>query len=380
MDQIWQAFYTGAGMLWQALWALIFGYIISAGIQILISREQMGRALGDRGPKQAGLAAFFGFISSSCSFAALAASRSVLVKGAHPANSLAFLISSTNLVIELGIVLWVLLGWRFTLANILLGLLMVLYAYGLTALWFPTRLAEEGKRHAEKAQKAEGMDMEHGTDGNWRDKLTSREGWRQIAHAFFMEWAMVWKEILFGFTIAGFISVFVPQSFWDFLFVGNSQDPGFWAVVENAAVAPVVAFFTFIGSMGNVPLAAMLWSKQVSFGGVMSFLGADLVAATVVWIHAKYYGWKYAGYLSLVMYLCMVAAGVTVHYLYELTGLMPTERPSLQEMVRFAIDYTFFLNLAFGAAAAWLFYLHFSGGHGQRRQQEHRGQPAQGRA
>jgi hypothetical protein len=124
----------------------------------------------------------------------------------------------------------------------------------------------------------------------------------------------------------------------------------------------------------------MLWSKQVSFGGVMSFLGADLVAATVVWIHAKYYGWKYAGYLSLVMYLCMVAAGVTVHYLYELTGLMPTERPSLQEMVRFAIDYTFFLNLAFGAAAAWLFYLHFSGGHGQRRQQEHRGQPAQGRA
>ena len=194
MDQIWQAFYTGAGMLWQALWALIFGYIISAGIQVLISREQMGRALGDRGPKQAGLAAFFGFISSSCSFAALAASRSVLVKGAHPANSLAFLISSTNLVIELGIVLWVLLGWRFTLANILLGLLMVLYAYGLTALWFPSRLAGEGKRHAEKAQKAEGMDMEHGMDGNWRDKLTSREGWRRIAHAFSMEWAMVWKE------------------------------------------------------------------------------------------------------------------------------------------------------------------------------------------
>ena len=164
------------------------------------------------------MATFFGFISSSCSFAALAASRSVLVKGAHPANSLAFLISSTNLVIELGIVLWVLLGWRFTLANILLGLLMVLYAYGLTALWFPSRLAEEGRRHAEKAQKAEGMDMEHGMAGNWRDKLTSREGWRQIAHAFFMEWAMVWKEILFGFTIAGFISVFVPQSFWDFLF------------------------------------------------------------------------------------------------------------------------------------------------------------------
>ncbi|NYZ14701.1 transporter [Azospirillum sp. RWY-5-1] len=371
MDQVWQALYTGAGMLWQALWALIFGYVISAGIQVLVSREQMGRALGDRGVRPAGLAAFFGFISSSCSFAALAASRSVLVKGAHPVNALAFLISSTNLVIELGIVLWVLLGWRFTLANILLGLVMVVYAYALTALWFPARLAEAGRRHAEQAQKSEGMDMEPDSRGSWRDTLASRQGWRRIARAFVMEWAMVWKEILFGFTVAGFISVLVPQSFWDFLFVGNSEDPGFWAVVENAAVAPVVAFFTFIGSMGNVPLAAMLWSKEVSFGGVLSFLGADLVAATVVWIHAKYYGWKYAGYLSVVMYLCMVAAGITVHYLYELTGLMPTERPSLQEMVRFAIDHTFFLNLAFGALAVWLFRLHRSGGHGQPEHAHH---------
>ncbi|KAA0686146.1 MULTISPECIES: permease [Azospirillum] len=367
MDQVWQAFYTGAGMLWQALWALIFGYIISAGIQVIVSREQMARALGERGPKQAGLASFFGFISSSCSFAALAASRSVLVKGAHPVNSMAFLIASTNLVIELGIVLWVLLGWKFTLANFLLGLLMILYAHALTSIWFPRRLAEEGKRHAEQAQEQEGMDMQHDMSGSWRDKLTSRQGWRRIADAFTMEWAMVWKEILFGFTVAGFISVFVPQSFWNFLFIGNAENPSFWAVVENAAVAPVVAFFTFIGSMGNVPLAAMLWSKQVSLGGVMSFLGADLVAATVVWIHLKYYGWRYAGYLSLVLYVCMVAAGVTVHYLYALTGLTPTERPSLQEMVRFAIDHTFFLNLAFGAVAAWLLWTHFSGGHGQRQ-------------
>ncbi|HYH21403.1 MAG TPA: permease [Azospirillum sp.] len=366
MDQVWQALLTGAGMLWQALWALIFGYLISAGIQVLVSREQMGHALGERGARQAGLAMVFGFISSSCSFAALAASRSVLVKGAHPVNSLAFLISSTNLVIELGIVLWVLLGWKFTLANFLLGFIMVVYAYLLTALWFPMGLAEGGKRHAEQAQKQDGMDMEHGMRGSWRDKLASREGWRRIAGAFTMEWAMVWKEILFGFTVAGFISVFVPQSFWDFLFVGNAAAPSFWAVLENAAVAPVVAFFTFIGSMGNVPLAAMLWSKQVSLGGVMAFLGADLVAATVVWIHAKYYGWKYAGYLSLVMYVCMVAAGITVHYLYALTGLTPTDRPSLQDMVRFAIDYTFFLNLAFGALAGWLLWMHLSGGHGQR--------------
>ncbi len=369
MEQIAEALYMGAGMLWKALWALIFGYVISAGIQVLITREQMARVLGERGIKGATLGGFFGFISSSCSFAALAASRSVLVKGAHPANAIAFLIASTNLVIELGVVLWVLLGWRFTLGNFLLGLLMIVYAYGLTRLWFPHRLAEQAKQHAEAQQKGEGMAMEHGggAGGSWRDKIASREGWRQIAQAFVMEWKMVWKEILFGFTVAGFIAVFVPQAFWDALFLntGGDQAPSFLVVLENALVAPVVAFFTFIGSMGNVPLAAMLWSREASFGGVMSFLGADLVAATVVWVHAKYYGWRYALYLSALLYVCMVAAGVTVHYLYALLGLLPTARPSLQEMVRFAVDYTFWLNLAFLAVAAALVWLYWRGGPGE---------------
>lgn len=375
MDQVLQAFYTGAGMLWQALWALIFGYVISASIQVLVTREQMARTLGQRGVKQAGLAGFFGFISSSCSFAALAASRSVLVKGAHPANSLAFLIASTNLVIELGIVLWVLLGWKFTLGNILLGVIMIIYAYVLTRVWFPIGLADQAKQHAERAQQSEGMEMEHGMQGSWRDRLFSRAGWRRIATAFFMEWKMVWKEILFGFTVAGFISVFVPQAFWDALFIGGGGGQGgsqqglsFFAVLENAAVAPVVAFFTFIGSMGNVPLAAMLWSKNASFGGVMAFLGADLVAATVIWVHAKYYGWRYALFLSGLLYVCMVAAGVTVHYLFAALGAIPTDRPSLQEMVRFQIDYTFFLNLAFLAVAAVLLWLHFRGGGGHRQE------------
>lgn len=138
-----------------------------------------------------------------------------------------------------------------------------------------------------------------------------------------------------------------------------ASSPGFLTVVENALVAPFVAFFTFIGSMGNIPLAAMLWSKNASFGGVMSFLGADLVAATVIWVHVKYYGWRYALYLSALLYICMVAAGITVHYLFELTGLMPAARPAVEDMVRFAIDYTFFLNLSFLVVAATLFVLHF---------------------
>ena len=379
MDQVLEALKMGSGMLWQALWALIFGYIISAGIQVLITREQMAGALGERGVKEAALAGFFGFISSSCSFAALAASRSVFTKGAHPANALAFLIASTNLVIELGIVLWVLLGWKFTLGNFLLGGFMILYAYALTKLYFPMSLADEANKHAEQQQKGEGMEMamKGNEDKSFKEKLTSREGWKRIADAFFMEWKMVYKEIIFGFTVAGFISVFVPQSFWNTLFLVSGDDgggtPGFLIVLENAAVAPVVAFFTFIGSMGNVPLAAMLWSKNASFGGVMSFLGADLVAATVIYIHAKYYGWKYAGYLSLLLYVCMVAAGITTHYLYALTGMLPTARPSLGEMVRFEIDYTFWLNVAFVMIGGLLLYLHWRGGKKQKREAKQKG-------
>jgi uncharacterized membrane protein YraQ (UPF0718 family) len=361
MDQVLEALLTSAGMLWKAAWALAFGYVISAAIQVVITREQMGRALGDPGARQVGLAGVFGFVSSSCSFAALAASRALFAKGAHPANATAFLIASTNLVIELGIVLWTLVGFRFFLANALLGILMIVYAYAAMRVFLPGGLVDEGRRRAEKAQADE---HDHGGDleGSWRDKLLTRRGWMRIADAFVMEWRMVWKEILFGFTVAGFISVFVPQSVWNALFLttagGHEGGASFLVVLENAVVAPFVAFLTFIGSMGNVPLAAMLWSKGVSFGGVMSFLGADLVAATVVWIHAKYYGWRYAAYLSVLLYLCMVAAGVTVHYLFAVLGQIPETRPDLSEMTRFAVDHTLFLNIGFAIVAFVLFRLH----------------------
>lgn len=369
-EQILEALRTSAGMLWKALWALVFGYLISAAIQVLVTRAQMARALGERGAKRAALAGFFGFVSSSCSFAALAASRSVLVKGAHPANALAFLIASTNLVIELGLVLLVLLTWHFFVGNLLLGVFMIAYAYVLTRLWLPEALAKRARAHAERQLEEAGGEMgqEMREGMSWKEKLGSRAGWRAIADAFFMEWKMVWKEILFGFTVAGFISVFVPQEFWNAIFlVGDGggtaarEQPSFWVVLENAAVAPVVAFLTFIGSMGNVPLAAMLWSKNASFGGVMAFLGADLVAATVIYIHAKYYGWRYAAYLSAVLYVCMVAAGITVYLLFSALGIVPAERPRLEEMVRFEIDYTFWLNITFALVGSLLLWVHWRG-------------------
>ena len=353
MDQVGEALYTGAGMLWKALWALAFGYLISAGIQVLITRERMAKTLGERGVPEASLATFFGFVSSSCSFAALAASRTVLAKGAHASNALAFLIASTNLVIELGIVLLVLLSWHFVVGNFLLGLLMIVYAWVLTRLWLPEGLVAEARRQAEDVQARE-QDAGESPEG-WKQVLSSRSGWARIADAFFREWGMVWKEILFGFTIAGFISVFVPQEFWNALFLeSGAEAPSFVAVLENALVAPIVAFFTFIGSMGNIPLAAMLWSREASFGGVMAFLGADLVAATVIYVHVKYYGWRYAAYLSGLLYVAMVAAGVTVHYVFAAIGILPQERPGLREMVAFQLDYTFWLNLVFVGVAGVL--------------------------
>ena len=365
-QQIGEAIVTGAGILWKALWALIFGYLISAGIQVLVTRSAMAKTLGKPTAKAGVLASFFGFVSSSCSFAALAAARSIWTKGANPINAIAFLVASTNLVIELGIVLWVLMGWQFFAANMLLGVFMVIYLYVITKFWFPEKLAKKAKSHALETESESGMDGDEGKGAgkNWRKQLSSVEGWRPIADAFFMEWKMAYKEILFGFTLAGFITVFVPQHVWNSLFLisgnGGSQ-PGFFVILENALIAPVVAFFTFIGSMGNVPLAALLWSKNASFGGVMSFLGADLVAATVLWMQAKYYGWKYTAYLAGLLYLCMVAAGLSVHLVFSVLHLIPQTRQPLGEQTKFAIDYTFFLNIFFGLVALGLIYLHLSG-------------------
>ena len=350
MNQLLEALQTTGMLIWYTLWAFILGYMISAGIQTLVTREQMARVLGERGPKQAVLSGFFGFISSSCSFAALAASRSVLAKGAHAANAIAFLIATTNLVIETGIILWLLVGWKFVVANFALGMIMILYAYLLTSLTLPEKLARRGQEHAEdfgaeelKHPSPEGM--------TWWQKLTSKEGWRIISFKFFGEWKMAYKEVLVGFTLAGIVAAFVPETFWNAVFLeAGAETLSFLAVLQHALIAPVMAFFTFVGSLGNIPLAAILWSNNASFGGVMAFLGADLVAATVIYLNAKYYGWAFTAYLSGLLYVCMVAAGVTVHYLFAAFDAIPTARPeALSEMMRFGIDtHTFWLNVVFG--------------------------------
>ena len=347
MDRILEALRTTGLLFWMTFWAFTLGYTLSAVLQTLVTREQMSRVLGERGLRQGALATFFGFISSSCSFAALAASRTVFSKGAHVANAFSFLIASTNLVIELGIILWILIGWRFVVGDYLLGLVMVVFAYLLTRWLLSESVVEEGRRHARKLEDEE---LKHPSpEGKtWREKITSREGWQIIAFKYFGEWRMAVKEVFAGFVLAGFVSVFVPPRFWSAIFLGGGDpNPPFWAVVQHAVIAPVMAFFTFVGSLGNVPLAAVVWTKNMSVAGVLSFLGADLVAATVVYLHAKYYGWRFALALSGVLYLAMVAAAVAVHYVFVAFGAVPQARPAkVMEMMSFDVQtHTFWLNV-----------------------------------
>lgn len=302
--------------------------------------------MGEAGAKSVALGTGFGFISSSCSFAALATTRSLFTKGAGFVPSLAFLLASTNLVIELGIVIGVFLTWQFVVGEYLGGLLLILLMWFVVRFTRPEKLIEEAREHARETMDEE----EEEQIPDWRKLIRSREGWRKVANRYVMEWRMVWKEVTVGFTVAGIIAAFVPQSFFRMLFVGSgSDDPAFWELLVQTLVGPVAAFFTFIGSMGNIPLAAVLFENGVSFAGVMAFIFSDLVVLPVLRIQAKYYGWKMALYILAVFLVILVSASLMMHYGFEFAGLLPTASSATNIMQRdfFAVDYTLFLNAGF---------------------------------
>jgi uncharacterized membrane protein YraQ (UPF0718 family) len=322
-------------------------------IQILVTEARMQKAMGEAGPKSVALGTFFGFISSSCSFAALSSTRALFAKGAGLVPSLAFLLSSTNLVVELGIIIAVFLGWQFVVGEYVGGILLILLmwlAVRLTGRLAPTEKAREKARE----QQGDGEDEDDLPD--WKERLRSREGWRMIANRYFMEWAMVWKDVTIGFTIAGIIAAFVPRSFFETLFIGG-DDPGFWELVAQSLVGPVAAFFTFIGSMGNIPLAAVLYGNGVAFAGIMAFIFSDLVVIPVLRVNAKYYGWKMALYILGVFLIVLVAAALLLHYGFSLFGLLPDPEGVKQVTERkfFSLDYTFWLNSAFLVLTAVFF-------------------------
>ena len=361
---------TSLSFFWKALWAFVVGYIISSAIQVFVTRERMQKTMGKAGKKSIAIGTFFGFLSSSCSFAALSTTKSLFKKGAGFVPSLAFLLASTNLVIELGFIIAIFLGWQFVVGEYLGGILLILFTWLIVNYTRPKELIRKARR---RLNDQEGEDKQDKNAPDWKDKITSKQGWQQVAKKYFMEWGMVWKDVTFGFTIAGIIAAFVPRSFFQTLFIGaGTQNPSFFAVLENAVVGPIAAFFTFIGSMGNIPLAAILFNNGVSFAGVMAFIFSDLVVFPVIRVNAKYYGWKVALYIVGVFFAALVATAILMHYGFSLFGVLPKSAAASnsQSTERFAIDYTFWLNLIFLAATGVLAWLRFGSGKKQKKQHQ----------
>jgi len=342
IDAAGRALYTAAGLFWKAAWALALGYAVSAGIRVFVSRRQAARHLGDGGPRQLGLAALLGFASSSCSFAALSATRSLWTKGATLTAALAFMFASTNLAIEVAALALIFLGWQYALGLFVGAPILIAVMAVLVRLTVPRGLEEQARRHAEEAS---GMESEpsEGLPERLGAKLRDPRAYRHMGTAYVSEWRMVYKELIVGFLVAGAVAALVPSTFFEALFPRDGNP--LYLVPLQALLAPVLALVTVIGSMGNGPLAAILAENGVLFGAIMAFLYADFVVPPALKINANYYGWRFALYLGGVFSVAAVVTGVAVHGLFALVGLLPQGARNLQELATFRIDYTFWLNL-----------------------------------
>lgn len=343
---------TALGFFWKSGWAFILGYFVSGMIQAFVPKGKMTKYMGDADFKSISLSTLFGSASSSCSFAALAAARSLVKKGAHFVAAVAFMFASTNLVIELGILIMIFLGWQFLAAEIIGGLILIAISSVLIKLTYPKKWIKQTR---EKLEKDDGEEE----DFNWKERITSKKGWHLVGQKFVNDWKMAWEDILIGFTIAGFVAVMVPADFWSALFLADATNIPSWLVtLENAVIAPFVAGATFIGSMGNIPLATVLNENGVMFAGIMGFIYSDLMVPPLVHINAKYYGWKVALYIAGIMFVSIVATALILNSAFSFFGIIPESAKVVQEVTQFKIDYTFWMNIAFTMVTGWLIYLY----------------------
>jgi hypothetical protein len=343
---------TALGFFWKSGWAFVLGYFISAMIQVFVPKAKLTRHMGRANAESVSLATLLGAVSSSCSFAALAAARALVSKGAHFIAAVAFMFASTNLVIELGILILIFLGWPFLAAEIVGGLVLIAVSSLLIRLTYPRRWLTAAREKVEaETPEEESFD--------WRRRIRSARGWRRVGRQFAAEWAMVWEEILIGFTIAGFVAVLVPARFWSALFLveASASLPAWLVSLENAAVAPFVAAATFIGSMGNIPLATVLNAHGVLFAGIMGFIYSDLMVPPLVRINARYYGWRVALYIAGVMYASILVTALLLDAVFRLLDIVPESRKAVEEVTRFELDYTFWMNLGAVALVVWLLWL-----------------------
>ena len=354
---------TGS-MTWEILWALILGFGLSAVVQAVVRRSTIVALMGNDRPRTLAVAAGLGAASSSCSYAAVALARSLFRKGANFTAAIAFETGSTNLVVELGIILALLMGWQFTAAEFVGGPLMIMVLAVLFRLFVRSRLIDAAREQADQglAGSMEGhaaMDMSIQRDGSFVQRLFSAEGLTSVSHVFVMEWLAILRDLILGLFIAGAIAAWVPETFWQQFFLADH--PG-WAVAWGPIVGPIVAIFSFVCSIGNVPLAAVLWNGGISFGGVIAFIFADLLIIPILNIYRKYYGARMMLILLATLYAAMVAAGYLVELLFGTANLIPTQRSTKVMETAISWNYTTWLNIAFIVIAALLLVRFFTTG------------------
>ncbi len=342
LDVIANGLKDAALMAWEVWWALVFGFFISAVVQAWVPRERIEGAMSGNGARPIAWATGLGAASSSCSYAAIAIAKSLFQKGASAASALAFQFASTNLVWELGLVLWVLLGWQFTLAEYVGGLVMIVLMAAMLRLFVSPRLEEQARAHAREADTGHQHHMA-GETLSWRERLTSVSAWSDVAHNFRGDWQMLYKEIGLGFVLAGFVAQLGDNAF-NSLFLTSS--PPLVQTLWGALIGPVIAVLSFVCSVGNIPLAAVLWSGGISFSGVMAFIFADLIVLPIILIYRKYYGRAFAWRIVALMFVTMVLAALAVDGVFSALGLVPSTRPSTADVFgSVALDYKFVLNV-----------------------------------
>jgi uncharacterized membrane protein YraQ (UPF0718 family)/YHS domain-containing protein len=341
LDSLREAFY----MFWATLWALILGFTLSGVVQAFVSKRQMQRVMGDHRPAAVARASGFGMVSSSCSYAATAMAKSLFQKGADFTSAMIFMFASTNLVLELGLVLLVLMGWQFALAEFVGGPIMIVLLALVGGLIFTPRLVKVAR---DRVQAKQGHEHDHVASAS------TRAGWSDAARYTMADLRMLRRELVIGYLVAGFLAVMVPMETWNRVFWHGH---GFWTTLENVIVGPLIACISFVCSIGNVPMAAALWHGGISFGGVISFIFADLIALPLLFIYRKYYGTRIMWRLFFTFWAVMAAAGLAVEGIFTLFGAVPTERPEAIVSEHLSWNYTTVLNIVFlglFAVVVWL--------------------------
>ena len=360
VDQIRQGLWNAFQMAWEVWWALVLGFLLSGIVQAWVPRHRMERALGGRGVRSLALATGLGAASSSCSYAAVGIAKSVFQKGAGLTAAMAFQFASTNLVFEIGIVIWIFIGWQFTLAEFVGGLILIVLMWVALRVFVSRREEEQAREHALAADTGH---MHHTHGGGPR--LRSITAWRDVAKNFRHDWKMLWKEIVAGFLIAGFVSL-IPSHVLNSLFL--TDQGGAAQLIVSVLIGPIVAVLSFVCSVGNVPLAAVLWAGGISFAGVIAFIYADLIIIPLIVIYVRYYG-RLAWVLVAIMFSAMVVAALAVDGIFAWAGLIPSERPSIDSISSRGIswNYTTVLNILFTLVAAALVWLTTAASTGRAR-------------